>query len=128
MSYLLNAFPGQSVTVIFESLLTDGYRSDGYIASAGPADGYGVDGYYTLPVVERVLMPGSILAAGYPKKMTRVDHGLYSFTFTLLTGATAVGSYIVDVVYVNPATLAYATTFFQIVVSAPFGQYSVSTF
>ncbi len=128
MSYILNATPGTLVTIVLETLLADGYRSDGYYAAFGPADGYGDDGYYNLPVVERIFMPSLSLASGYPQKMAYIDTGLYYFQFTLPTGASAVGTYIVDVQYINPNIEMIAETFYQIICSAPFGMYSVSTF
>lgn len=133
MSYILNAAPGSVVTIVLETLLfqsdSDGYRSDGYNANFGPADGYSlVDGYYNLPVVERIFMPSLSLASGYPKKFVKIDTGLYYFQFTLPTGSSAVGTYIVDVEYINPNTEQIAETFYQVMVSAPFGNYSVTTF
>lgn len=127
MSFILTAFPGQVVTLVFETL-NDGYRSDGYNVLFGTADGYGVDGYYNLPVVERVLFPNLTPASGYPKKWTKIDTGLYTFQFTLPTGSTAVGSYIVDTEYIDPLSGDIFETFFQVICSAPFGQFSVSTF
>lgn len=121
--------PGNQVTIVWESLLADGYRSDGYNAAFGPADGYDdVDGYYNLPVVERILFPSLATASGYPQKFARIDNGLYYFQFTLPTGASAVGSYIVDFQYINPSTSNISETYAQVIVLAPYGQYSITTF
>ena len=122
--------PGNQVTVVFETLNADGYRADGYNAAIfGAPDGYDtIDGYYNLPVIERIIFPSLALASGYPQKMARIDSGLYYFQFTLPTGSTAVGSYIVDMQYINPATNNVGETFTQVVVMAPFGQYTISTF
>ena len=125
---ILQYSPGQTVTIVLEALNADGYRSDGYYTSITP-DGYSVvDGYYTLPIVDRILLPSLVPATGYPQKMAYIDYGLYSFNFTLPTGSTAVGSYIVDVKYVNPVTSQWASVVYQIVCIAPYGQYSVGTF
>lgn len=130
MSGILTAVPGQVVTIIFETLLSDGYRDDGYNASLfGPPDGYANDGYYNLPVIERIIFPSLSEADGYPQKMVRIDTGLYYFQFTLPTGASAVGSYIVDLQYINPAGPSnISETFYQVICSAPFGMYSIGTF
>src|ERR1700729_1504039 len=99
MSWILNASPGQVVTIVFEQLLSDGYRSDGYYSGDifndgynttdgyrdGYADGYGADGYYDLPLVNRIIFPSLIDATGYPQQMVRIDTGLYYFQFTLPT-------------------------------------------
>ena|ERR1700678_4098367 len=110
MSFILTAQPGQQCTLVFETVSSDGYRYDGY----------------AIPAITRIIFPNLYLAAGYPQNMARIDTGLYVFQFTIPTEAFAVGSYIVDVLYyseiANPSS-----TFFQVVVSAPFGQYSVST-
>jgi hypothetical protein len=126
MSWILNAAPGQVVTIVFEQLLnsgpSDGYREDGYFAgdtfndgynvidgyADGYADGFGADGYYDLPLVNRIIFPSLSEAVGYPKQMARLDTGLYYFQFTLPTGAAAVGTYIVDIKYVNPNTENWA--------------------
>lgn len=142
MSWILNAAPGQVVTIVFEQLLADGYRSDGYFVGDtfndgysskdgyrdGYADGYGFDGYYDLPLVNRIIFPSLSEAVGYPKQMARLDTGLYYFQFTLPTGSAAVGTYIVDIKYVNPITEQWAQTFYQVICTAPFGMYSIGTF
>jgi len=109
MSYILNASPGQLVTIILETL-----------------DGYSRADAYAPPTVMRVVFPSLLLATGYPQPMTRLSTGLYRFTFTLPTGATSVGSYIVDVCWQDPATNNLAQTFWQVVCNAPFGMYSAS--
>ena len=142
MSYILQAFPGTQVTIVFEQLNSDGYRSDGYFVgdifndgynvidgyADGYADGYGADGYYDLPLINRIIFPSLAEAVGYPKQMARIDTGLYYFQFTLPTGSAAVGTYIVDVKYVSPITENWAQTFYQVICTAPFGNYSISTF
>lgn len=124
---ILQYSPGQTVTLVLEALNSDGYRADGYYTSIMP-DGYGFDGYYTLPVVDRILLPSLVPAAGYPQKMVYIDYGIYYFKFTLPTGSTAVGSYIVDVKYVSPITSQWVSVIYQIVCTSPYGQYSVGTF
>ena len=111
MPTVLNYTPGQQVTVFQE--VKDGYgnRTD--------------DGY--TPVVTRVILPPSFtLALGYPQNMTRLDTGLYYFQFTLPTGAAAVGSYLVDIAYLNPTLGIINTNTYQIVVTAPFGNYGLT--
>lgn len=113
MSGILNYTPGQTVT-FFEEVL-DGYnrRTD--------------DGY--TPVVTRIIVPPSFtLASGYPQAMSRLDVGLYYFQFTLPSGAVGVGTYFVDIVYMNPNTGLLVSDSRQVVVSAPFGNFGVSTF
>jgi hypothetical protein len=92
-------------------------------------DGYGfrADGY-SIPVISRIIFPNLSLASGYPKAMTRLDVGLFIFSFTLPTLATSVGTYIVDISYQNTDTGLPEQTFFQVVVTAPFGMYSITTF
>jgi hypothetical protein len=111
MSSILSYSPGQQATIVFETL--DGYnqRADGYM----------------VPSIARIIFPNLYLAAGYPQNMARIDVGLYAFQFTIPTEASAVGSYIVDILYYDPDTGEPGSTFFQVIVSAPFGQYSIST-
>jgi hypothetical protein len=112
MSFILNASPGQTVTLVFQTLDGYGQRADGYAP----------------PAITRIIFPNLSLASGYPQNMTRLDVGLYNFKVILPPLAASVGSYIVDVSYIDPATMHVQMTFFQIVVSAPFGQYSATTF
>lgn len=116
MNSVLYYNPGQQVSVVFETLNNTGSRAE----SSG-------DGY-TAPTIERIIFPNLSLAAGYPKLMTRLDIGLYLAQFTLPTQATAVGTYIVDISYFDPGTGNPKQTFVQVVVSAPGGQYTISTF
>lgn len=110
MSQILYHSPGQTVTILLETL-------DGYIRADSA----------TIPNVNSILFPNLTGAAGYPKPMTRISTGLYIFSFTLPQGATAVGTYIADVSWVDPATASPAQTYYQIVVTAPFGNYTVTT-
>lgn len=113
MTEILSYFPGMQVTIFLETLDANGQRqSDGY-------DGYSV------PVVTRIILPGLTLAAGYPQAMTQLDIGLYTFQFTLPIGAVAIGSYLVDVAYLNYAGYVNYQTY-QIVVTAPFGNYGIT--
>jgi hypothetical protein len=112
MSYILNYAPGQTATLVFQTLNSLGARSDGY----------------GIPSITRIISPSLTLAVGFPQSMTRLDVGLFTFQFALPTMASAVGTYIADIAYQDPDSGNPKATFFQIVVSAPFGQYSISTF
>jgi hypothetical protein len=121
MTTVLNYAPGQQATIVFEVLNYLGERSDGY-------DGYSGNPGYP-PSITRIIFPNLSLAAGYPQAMTRLDVGLFIASFTLPINANAVGTYIVDILYYNPdVPNQYEQTFIQIVCTAPFGNYSVSTF
>lgn len=112
MSFVLYHNPGQVVTVAFETLNSLGARADGY----------------SNPVVTRVIFPNLSLATGYPQTMTKLDTGLFKITFTLPSLASSVGSYIVDITYYDPDSGLPKQTFVQVVVTAPMGQYTASTF
>lgn len=102
--------PGSLVTFYF--VIKDGYhqRTD--------------DGY--IPVVTRIIIPGFTLAAGYPQNMTRLDVGLYYFQFLLPSGAGSVGTYFVDIAYLDPDSGLIANDNRQIVVIAPFGNFGLT--
>ncbi len=118
MTTVLAQMPGQNVTLFQQILDSAGSRQDGYIVpgSSGP------DGE---PVIARIILPGFTLATGYPAVMHRLDVGLYTFTFTLPSGAAAVGTYAVDIYWYNPTTFALQQEIILINVTAPFGLYSV---
>lgn len=106
----LNYFPGQKITIVLET--TDGY-------------GDRVDSL-TDPFVNRIIFPGFTLATDYPQNMIHLDVGLYYYQFVLPIGAVAIGSYLIDVIFTSPATGATITTGYQVVVSAPFGNFSTT--
>jgi len=114
MTTQLYYFPGQKATIFLETLDSNLQRADGYL----PYDGY------MTPVITRVVFPDLSLAAGFPQSMVKLDTGLYYFQFTLPVGATAVGSYLVDVTYNGPGTSNFYTKIYQLIVNAPFGNYS----
>jgi hypothetical protein len=107
---ILQYFPGTKVTIFLDSFNADGYRADGY----------------AVPQVLRILKPNLTALDGYtaPLPMTKVDTGLYVFQFVLPTGGAAVGSYLMDVIYWDPVTVLQKQTLYQILVAAPFGNYS----
>lgn len=111
MTQILYYNPGQQVTIVLETLDLNGARADGYIA----------------PIVERIILPGLTLASGYPQPMNRIDVGLYYFQFILPFGAISIGSYIVDVLYENPAIGMMTSMAYQVVVNAVTGNFGLSS-
>jgi len=107
---LVTYYPGQKVTIFLETL-----------------DGYGVrENVISTPTVNRIIFPNFTLAPGYPQFMMQLDTGLYTFQFVLPTGAAAVGSYLVDVGY-NRVSDGYSIIkAYQVVVIAPYGNYSAT--
>lgn len=103
--------PGQSVTIVLETLAVTGNRED------SPS----------LPIVERIITPALTLAANYPQTMHKLDTGLYYYKFILPTGPTAIGTYIVDVSYVDPAISATKSLAFQVVVTATAGNFGLNS-
>ncbi len=116
MSTILYYYPGTKATIFLET--KDGYGQRG-------DNNTSFDGYLT-PVVTRVIFPDLSLAAGFPQPMIKLDIGLYYFQFTLPVGAASVGSYLVDVTYNDPGNPLDLTATYQIVVSAPFGNYGTT--
>lgn len=108
---ILNYFPGQKVTVFLETVDVEGVRTD----------------VSTLPLVNRVIFPELTLASNYPQYMIQLDIGLYYYQFVLPTGAQAVGNYLVDVSFVNSINGAVNTKIYQIIVAAPYGNFSILT-
>ncbi len=124
--------PGQTATIFVETLDLNGVRADaevdGYLGESVEDedyfDGY-IDGYHN-PMISRLVFPDLTLADDYPVHMVKLDVGLYYYQFVLPTGATAVGSYLVDVSYTDPSTLYTKTSLYQISVNAPYGNYSIT--
>ena len=112
----LSYFPGQEVTVLLETVDADSIRADGYLLPDG----------YILPIVSKILKPNLTYIDGYPFDMTKLEVGVYYYKFTLPTGASAVGSYIVDVTYLDPADSTLKQILYQIVVTAPYGNFGAT--
>lgn len=110
MTQILSYFPGQKATIYLET-----------------KDGYGTrEDSPSLPVVSRIIFPTLTLATGYPQPMIHLDTGLYYYQFVLPTGAVSVGNYLVDVSYINPDNMAVNSEIYQIIVTAPFGNFSAT--
>lgn len=103
--------PGQQVTIMLETTNSINER-------ISPT---------TAPNIDKILTPSLTELDGYPQAMTELYVGLYYFQFTLPSGASSVGTYVVDTSWVNPSTSATIKNVFLIVVSAPYGIYSVTT-
>ncbi len=114
---ILNYFPGQIATIFLE--VTDGYNHVRLDST-------------TTPKVMQVIYPDLSLASGFPQNMTKIDSGLYTFQFTIPTGASSVGSYLLDVQYTSPLTQGgdsgndLSRKIYQLIVNAPFGLYSAT--
>lgn len=119
---ILNYSPGQKAFILLETLNVSGVRADGYSGFDG-YDGY--DGY--VPMITRIVYPDLSLANGFPQHLVKLDVGLYYYQFTLPSKANSIGSYLVDVYYLQPGTANFLTALYQIIVNAPFGNYSITT-
>lgn len=120
MDQILTYFPGQKVTVFLETKDTDGYRFDSStIPEITRIFGFNsLDGY--------ALYDGYIGTDGYVKPMTKIDTGLYFANVILPRGASSVGCFLIDATYTNPITGNLNTQTYQIVVTAPFGNFSTT--
>lgn len=107
---ILQYAPGQKVTMFLDSFDSQGMRADGY----------------DVPTVTRIIFPDLSLASDFPKVMSKLDTGLYYFQFTLPVFAEAVGSYVVDVTYWDPVTVLEKQTIYQIICTAPFGNFNAA--
>lgn len=108
----LSYFPGQLVSLYME--VTDGYC---HVRTDSP----------TIPVVTRIIMPSLTLSPGYPVNMTQIDVGLYFFQFNLPVGAVSLGTYFVDMEYTCPSSGELTNYAYQILVTAPFGNYGTTS-
>jgi hypothetical protein len=110
MTQTLTHFPGQKVTIFLTT--NDGYGSF-------------VDGYFA-PQVSRIIAPDFSTLPNYPQLMTKFDTGLFYFQFTLPQGASAVGSFFIDVEYDDPSQGFLTHKTYQVIVTAPFGNFSAT--
>lgn len=110
MTQSLSYYPGYEATIFLET-----------------KDGYGVrQDSATQPTVTQIIFPDMSLSDGYPQDLTKIETGLYYFKFTLPTGASSVGSYLVDVSFTNPANNEINTATYQVIVTVPFGNFNAT--
>lgn len=109
MLNVLQYTPGSQVTVILEILDSSGVREDGY----------------TAPMVEKVILPDLSESTLYPLEMIRISTGLYYHKFSLPTGASAVGTYIVDLSWTD-ASNNPKQGFVQVICVSTGGYFSIS--
>jgi len=110
MPQILNYSPGQRVTIILQVLDATFIRADSPIT----------------PTVFRIISPSLTLLVGYPAVFTKLDTGLYSYSFTLPAGAAAVGTFIVDYFWQSPDDNSNRQDYVQVNVTAPLGAYTAS--
>lgn len=108
--FVYSAVAGQRVTLVAQTV--DGYS------------GARVDGY--MPNVQQILFPSLDAAAGFPQNMTRVDVGLYAFTFQIPNGIDSLGTFITSIYFVEPGTLKQVWQTHVINVARPFGNISAT--
>lgn len=121
MDQTLTYFPGQLATLFLDVKDADGYRANSLtipevsqIIKLALSDGY-------------VALDGYLGTDGYAKPLEQIATGLYFVQLTLPATAASVGSYLVDIVYTDPVTTYPAVRSYQIIITAPFGNYSVTT-
>jgi hypothetical protein len=105
---ILHYTPGQKATIVLETVGPDGYRMDSL----------------ETPQVAHIWNPALKLIDGYAGPMIPISTGLYVFYYTIPTGASAVGSYLIDVTYIDPVTSMNQEIIYQLIVNAPYGIYS----
>lgn len=109
MLTVLQYTPGAQVTVLLQILNTSGVREDGYAT----------------PSVQHVFMPDLTESSLYPLDMARLSTGLYYHRFMLPTGATAIGTYIVDLKWTD-ADDNPSQDVVQVICAATAGSFSIS--
>lgn len=103
MNDIIYATPKQVLTLFFEVFNSTQQRAD------SPSD----------PLITSIYNPNFDLLDGYPAAMTNINVGLYSFTMTMPTGPTAVGTYIISIIWKDPDTSDQKQTHYQIICKSP---------
>lgn len=105
----LFANPGQTVSLVVQTVDGYGARQDGYV-----------------PQVMSVYFPDRTLAGGFPENMTRLEQGLYIHNIIIPQGLTSIGTFTASVLYNQPGTNKPIWQLFSINVARPFGNSSAS--
>jgi len=103
MNNIIYATPKQILTLFFEVFNSNQERTD------APTD----------PLILSIYNPNFDLLDGYPVAMTNIDVGLYSFTFTVPPGPSAIGTYVINIIWEDPDTLNQKQTYYQIICKSP---------
>lgn len=99
MSKIIYAAPNQSINLIFTVLNSLQQRTNAV----------------SLPIVTNVYKPDITLLSGFPLEMTNIDVGLYLFNIILPMGQAAIGTYIINISWIDPDTLKQRQTHYQII-------------
>lgn len=105
----LFANPGQTVSLIVQTVDGYGARQDGYV-----------------PTVMSIYFPDRSLADGFPEAMTRLQQGLYIYDLIIPSGTTSLGTFVASVMFTQPSTGNPEWQVFTINVARPFGNSSAS--
>jgi hypothetical protein len=121
MHLISSYFPGQLATILLETKNSDGYSVDSstlpYISNV-----YGITSTSGFTTYD-----GYLRTDGYNQPLTKIATGLYYGQVTLPKLAASIGSYFVNVVFTNPTNGFPDTQRYQLIVTAPFGNFGVTT-
>ena len=114
--HILYYTPGQKATMMLETFGSDGYRAN----------------CSSLPIVHKIYLPDLSLDGytvdGYVlPTFSNVDVGLYRLQYTLPKGSASIGSYLIEASYLHPTTQIPRQELFQLICSAPFGNFGLTT-
>lgn len=120
--------PGSLAVIFLEIKDTDGYRADSLttpvineILGFTSIDGYtSYDGYFALN--------NDGYLDGYNQPLTRISVGLYYVKLTLPKTASSLGSYIVEILYTDPASGNPLIRSYQLIIVSAFGGFGTTTF
>jgi hypothetical protein len=114
---------GYTVTYIGEVVINAGTEiSIKYFPRISNGYGNRIDGY--VPIIDSVYYPDLTLAAGFPREMTRLGVGLYTFGLQIPTGVTALGSYTISAYWNDGENMNWETYIVQ--VNRAFGNSSIT--
>lgn len=98
---------GNAISIKYLTQTSGGNRIDGYV-----------------PIVDSVYYPDLTLSAGFPREMTKLSTGLYTYGLQIPTGIAALGSYTVSAYWNDGTNMNWETYIVQ--VNRAFGNSSIS--
>lgn len=110
MSVFIYANPGQIVSLVLQTLDTEGQRAD-------PPSAPQIDSLYT---------PDLAPITGYPQDMTKLSTGLWTYKLTITSNASSLGTHIASATWNHPTSNRPQYEIFQIHVVKQFGTFSVT--
>ncbi len=76
---------------------------------------------YSAPMINKIIVPDLSEVPGFPASMIKISTGLYYYNFIIPIAQSSVGSFLVDIEYIDANSMITKNDFVQIIVTNSLG-------